>query len=72
VSALAIDPQTPTTVYAGTESGVFRTTDGGSKWRPFSRGLTTPYVTDLAIASTGRVLYAGTLFGGVFDYRCPD
>ena len=29
VIALIIDPQTPTTVYAGTPSGVFKSTDGG-------------------------------------------
>lgn len=40
VMTLAIDPQTPTTLYAGTqESGVFKSTDGGATWHPRSRGL---------------------------------
>ena len=33
VYALAIDPQTPATLYAGTwEGGVFKSTDGGESW----------------------------------------
>src|SRR2546430_6969673 len=33
-SALAIDPQTPSTLYAGTSGrGVFQSTDGGASWR---------------------------------------
>src|SRR5438105_1975446 len=32
VRALAIDPQTPTTLYAGTLNGVFKSTDGGASW----------------------------------------
>jgi len=35
VSALAIDPSTPATLYAGTEgSGVFKSTDGSASWQP--------------------------------------
>lgn len=70
VQALAIDPKRPATVYAGVTpdsaygGGVFKSTDGGGTWRPFSRGLTNLSVNDLAIASTGRVLYAGTDGGG--------
>jgi hypothetical protein len=33
VYALAIDPQTPNVIYAGT-AGVFKTTSGGSNWTP--------------------------------------
>ena len=33
VTALAIDPQTPTTLYAGTQcSGVIKSVDGGETW----------------------------------------
>jgi hypothetical protein len=39
VTALAIDPQTPTTVYAGAYSGgVFKSTDGGATWSPTGAG----------------------------------
>jgi photosystem II stability/assembly factor-like uncharacterized protein len=32
VNALAIDPNTPTTLYAGTNGGVFKSADGGANW----------------------------------------
>jgi hypothetical protein len=31
--ALAIDPQNPDTVYAGTSGGVFKTTNCGTSWK---------------------------------------
>jgi hypothetical protein len=41
IRALAIDPVTPTTLYAGTPgSGVFRTTNGGGNWTASNTGLT--------------------------------
>jgi len=40
VYSLAIDPRTPSTLYAGTSSaGIFKSTDGGATWQPKSRGL---------------------------------
>src|SRR2546426_2055073 len=39
VNALAIDPQRPTTVYAGTSwGGVFKSIDGGATWSPPTGG----------------------------------
>src|SRR5256712_6533101 len=72
INALAIDPQTPTTLYAGTSGhGVFKSTDGGGNWSAVNTGLTTPYVaiwvTALAIdAQTPTTLYAASSGGGVF------
>ena len=34
ISALALDAQTPTTLYAGTAAGVLKSTDGGASWNP--------------------------------------
>ncbi len=42
ISALAIDPLTPTTLYAGTPGGVFKSTDGGASWS--ASGLIKPSV----------------------------
>src|SRR5207244_3960097 len=57
VDALVISPSTPTTLYAGTLGGVFKSTDAGSSWT--NTGLT--YVHALAInPSTPTTLYAGT------------
>ncbi len=66
VTALAIDPVLPSTVYAGTDGGVFRSTDGGATWAVANSGLTNPFVAALAIDPiTPSTLYAGT-GGGVF------
>ena len=40
INALAVDPQTPTTLYAGTSRGVYKSTDGGTSWRAVNTGLT--------------------------------
>ena len=65
VFALAVDPTNPSTLYAGTGGGVFRSTDMGANWVAINNGLTDTDVRTLAIdpASTST-LYAGTLEGG--------
>jgi hypothetical protein len=64
VSALAIDPGTPTTLYAGTDVGVFKSTTGGDSWTAVNEGLTNSFVLALAIDPiTPTTLYAGT-YGG--------
>src|SRR6266446_5773860 len=65
VTALAIDPQTPTTVYAGTYGGgVFKTTDGGTSWSP--TGLANVIVSAMAInPQSPTILYVATKSGGV-------
>ncbi len=68
VYSLAINPQTPLVVYAGTRGGgVFKTTDGGMNWRAVNTGLTNTDVLSLAInPQNPLVVYAGTRGGGVF------
>jgi photosystem II stability/assembly factor-like uncharacterized protein len=68
VRALAINPQTPSTIYAGTNGGgVFRSINGGDDWTQINRGLTFPNVTALAInPQTPSTIYAGTPGGGVY------
>jgi photosystem II stability/assembly factor-like uncharacterized protein len=66
--ALAIDPGNPSTLYAGTDLGVFQSTNSGNSWSAVDTGLsdTALSVTALVIdpAAPGT-LYAGT-DGGVF------
>src|SRR5258708_8026063 len=74
VSALAIDPLTPTTLYAGTYGhDVFTSTDGGGSWSASATGLP-DQVTALAIDPlTPSTLYAGTEESGGFrsaDWAC--
>src|SRR3989442_14101261 len=62
IHALAIDPQTPSTLYAGTYgAGVFQSTDGGANWSAINTGLTKPYIGALALdPQTPSTLYART------------
>ena len=68
INALAIDPLTPATLYAGTDTyGVFKSTDGGGHWNAANTGMPTPTdVSALAIdPSTPATLYAATWGTGV-------
>lgn len=66
-NALAIDPATPSTHYAGTlGGGVFKSTDGGATWSAVNTGLTATDVRALAIDPvTPGMLCAGTYGGSV-------
>ena len=69
VRALAIDPVTPTSLYAGTFGGVFKSSNGGITWSKVNSGLTSTDILALAIAPTTptATVYAGTSGGGVFQ-----
>lgn len=70
IYSLAIDPLTPTTLYAGVYGdggGVFKTTDGGWSWNAANKGLTSVIVQSLVIdPKTPTTVYAGTGNSGVF------
>jgi photosystem II stability/assembly factor-like uncharacterized protein len=73
VSALAIDPQNPSTLYAGAfdyyaqRGGVLKSVDGGASWSAVNSGLTMLNVQTLAIdPQNPSTVYAGTNGGGVF------
>lgn len=66
VLSIAVHPRQPRTVYASTfdantlEGGLFKTQDGGGRWRP-AASASTPLVFALAFDSAAT-LYAGTTF----------
>jgi len=67
VSCLAINPVTPTTMYAGTKGSVFKSINGGGNWSAINSGPTITDVKSLAIDPvTPTTLYAATWNGGVF------
>jgi hypothetical protein len=69
VFALLRDPTSPSTIYAGTNTGVFRSTDGGASWASFGQGLDAFGVDALAIRpGLDFALYAGTLGGSVWRF----
>ena len=64
IRALALAPAAPSTLYAGTRQGVFRSTDGGARWAPASDGLPHLGIEALAVAPADRsTVYASTLRG---------
>ena len=68
VVAVALDPQNPETVYAGTWGrGVFKSVDGGASWLPATNGLDNLYIQSLAVDPlVPSVLYAGTYKDGMY------
>ena len=66
VDAVAIDPLTPSTLYAAAGFGVFKSTDGGGGWALANTGIPTS-VRALAVdPRTPTTLYAATSVAGVF------
>jgi hypothetical protein len=67
INALVIDPLNSNNLYAGTDIGVYTSTDGGANWAPFGTGLPRSAVFDLAIQPSNRILRAGTHGRGVWE-----
>jgi photosystem II stability/assembly factor-like uncharacterized protein len=62
VYCLVPDPSHPSTLYAGTAAGVFKSNDGGASWQAASSGMPLFRVQTIAIdPTTPSTLYAGTL-----------
>jgi photosystem II stability/assembly factor-like uncharacterized protein len=55
VNAFVVDPAKSDHLYAGTDRGVFNSTDGGASWNLYGTGLPDVAVFDLAISSDGHV-----------------
>jgi hypothetical protein len=66
VNAFVVDPTDSTHLYAGTDRGVFVSTDGGANWNQFGTGLPNVAVFDLAISSDGH-LRAATHGRGFYE-----
>jgi photosystem II stability/assembly factor-like uncharacterized protein len=65
VQALAIDPSAPQTVYVGTSSGLYKSTDGGDQWIAVE-DLTGTNISALLIdPESPRTVYAGAAQNGV-------
>jgi photosystem II stability/assembly factor-like uncharacterized protein len=68
VVSVAIDPQNPAIVYAGTANlppdTLFKSTNGGTTWAPMSTGLPNGIVNAIVVdPQTSSTVYAGTQFG---------
>ena len=59
-TALAVDPQQPTTVYAAIDHTVVKTTDGGASWQPIMHSRPEQVVSSLAVdPQQPDTVYAG-------------
>jgi len=68
VNAFAIDPADSNVLFAGTDIGVYQSTDGGANWTPFNSGLPRVPVFDLVFQQANRVLRAATHGRGIYEY----
>ena len=67
ISALAIDPQTTTTLYAGSSGGMFKSLNGGDSWSPINSGLSRADINTIVVDPvTPSTLYIAGQTGGVF------
>lgn len=66
VTALAIDPATPSRLYVATENGVYKSIDGGATWIAMNSGLTGRYVNALSVDPVTHKIFAAA--DGVYEY----
>jgi photosystem II stability/assembly factor-like uncharacterized protein len=71
VSSLAIDPQDSNSIYAATDIGVYRSSDGGATWLPLGTGLPRVAVFDLKISDVQRYLRIATHGRGIWEIGLP-
>lgn len=68
VSAFVVDPTNSNNLYAGTDIGVYASTDAGATWAPFGTGLPRVAVFDMAIAQgSPRKLRVATHGKGMYE-----
>lgn len=66
VHCLAIHPEIPGTLYAGTDGGVYKSLDGGDTWAATNNGLTNYQVLSVAILpGSPETVFAGA-YGELF------
>ncbi len=67
VSSFVVDHTNSNHLYAGTDIGVYRSTDGGANWIPFSNGLPRVAVFDMAIHKSFRTMRIATHGRGIYE-----
>ena len=67
VNAFVVDSTDSTRLYAGTDIGVYRSTNSGANWAPFGTGLPRVAVFGMAIQSTFKVLRIATHGRGIWE-----
>lgn len=71
VSSIAVDPQDSNSLYAGTDIGVYHSSDGGANWVPLGTGLPRVAVFDVKISNVQRYLRIATHGRGIWEIGIP-
>jgi photosystem II stability/assembly factor-like uncharacterized protein len=69
VNSLAVDPDLPSYLFAGTDVGVFYTANGGETWSSLVDGLPRVAVLGLTLNNASYTLRAATHGRGVWDFN---
>jgi hypothetical protein len=72
VHVVKADPLIAQKVYAGTDFGVYVSSNGGSTWSRFGSNLPMVAVRDLYVAPDGSFLRAATYGRGVWELQAPQ
>jgi hypothetical protein len=67
VHMVKVDPLDHNTVYAGTDLGIYRSSDAGLSWSRFGAGLPLVSVRDIYLAPDGTFIRIGTHGRGVWE-----
>ena len=71
VNAFVVDPANSSNLFAGTDIGVYNSTDGGASWSVYGTGLPVVAVFDMAIQKNTRVLRIATHGRGMWENSGP-
>jgi hypothetical protein len=67
INAFAVDPQNSYNLFAGTDIGVYFSTDAGANWAPYGNGLPRVAVFDIKIQNANRILRVATHGRGIWE-----
>lgn len=67
VNSIVVDPDSPSSIFVGTDTGVYYTTNNGTSWTALVDGLPIIPVMSLAIYDPARVLRAATFGRGAWN-----
>jgi hypothetical protein len=67
VNDVAVNPKDPNNVYAGTDAGVFRSSDGGNSWQSMNDGLFHSDVSQVLISNTSPEIIIARIGRSIYN-----